>query len=64
MPVKITGPFDALRYSVDVTQLATDVAKDAVAKELERRLGGGKAGQEGGGRGVEDAVRGLFGRKK
>ena len=64
VPVKITGPFDALRYSVDVTQLATDAAKDAVAKELERRLGGGKAGQEGGGRSVEDAVRGLFGRKK
>ena len=64
VPVKITGPFDALRYSVDVTQLATDAAKEALAKELERRLGGGKAGQEGGGRGVEDALRGLFGRKK
>jgi AsmA protein len=64
VPVKITGPFDALRYSVDVTQLATDAAKEAVAKELERRLGGGKAGQEGAGKGVEDALRGLFGRKK
>jgi len=64
VPVKISGPFDALRYSVDVTQLATDAAKEAVTKELERRLGGGKAGQDGGAKGVEDALRGLFGRKK
>ena len=63
VPVKITGPFDALRYSVDVTALAADAAKEALSKELERRLGGGKAGQQGGS-GVEDALRGLFGRKK
>jgi AsmA protein len=62
VPVKITGPFDNLSFSVDVAALATDAAKEAVAKELERRLGGGaKGGQQGG---VEDALRGLFGRKK
>ncbi len=62
VPIKITGPFDALSYSVDVGALATEAAKDAVTREVERRLGGGKAGDKGGG--VEDALRGLFGRKK
>jgi AsmA protein len=65
VPVKVTGPFDALSFSVDVGALATDVAKDALQRELDRRLGGGKAGQpQQGGGGVEDALRGLFGRKK
>jgi AsmA protein len=65
VPVKVTGPFDALSFSVDVGALATDVAKDALQRELDRRLGGGKAGQpQPGGGGVEDALRGLFGRKK
>ena len=65
VPVKITGPFDALRYSVDIGALAGEAAKDALSKELERRLGGAKAGQpQQGGGGVEDALRGLFGRKK
>ena len=49
VPVKVTGPFDSLSYSVDVGALATDVAKDALQRELERRLGGGKAGQPAGG---------------
>ena len=64
VPVKLSGPFDALSYSVDVGALATDVAKDALQRELDRRLGGGKAGQAQQGGGVEDALRGLFGRKK
>jgi AsmA protein len=65
VPVKVTGPFDALSFSVDVGALATDVAKDALQRELDRRLGGGaKAGQPQQGGGVEDALRGLFGRKK
>jgi len=65
VPVKLSGPFDNLSYSVDVAALATDAAKEALTKELERRLGGGaKAGQPQQGGGVEDAIRGLFGRKK
>jgi AsmA protein len=66
VPVKVTGPFDAPSFSVDVGALATEAAKDALQRELERRLGGGaKAGQpQPGGTGVEDALRGLFGRKK
>jgi AsmA protein len=62
-PVRITGPYENLTYSVDVAALATDMAKDALARELERRLGGGTGGQEGA-KGLEDALRGLFGRKK
>jgi AsmA protein len=66
-PVKITGPFDSLKYSVDVAALATDAAKDALARELERRLGGGQAGKAGASGdkpsgSTRDVLRGLFGR--
>src|SRR5262247_2857469 len=71
VPVLVTGPFDNLKYTVDVAALATGAATDLLQRELERRLGAGKAGQAqtqpGGGQGgpsVEDALRGLFGRKK
>jgi AsmA protein len=64
-PVRITGPYENLTYSVDVAALATDVAKDALARELERRLGGGQAGKSGekpSGGSTRDVLRGLFGR--
>jgi AsmA protein len=63
-PVLITGPFDNLTYSVDLAALATDVAKDALARELERRLGGGQAGKAGEkpSGSTRDVLRGLFGR--
>ncbi|HSD54521.1 MAG TPA: AsmA family protein [Burkholderiales bacterium] len=67
-PVRITGSFDHLKYSVDVAALATDAAKDALARELERRLGGGqagKAGAQGGkasGGSTRDILRGILGR--
>jgi AsmA protein len=67
VPVHIAGPFENLKYTVDVGALAAGAAQDALSRELERRLGGGKAGQgqaQPGGGGVEDALRGLFGRKK
>jgi AsmA protein len=64
-PVRITGPFDNLKYSVDVAALATDAAKDALARELEKRLGGGQAGKAGSagdkaGGSTRDVLRGLF----
>jgi AsmA protein len=60
-PVRITGPYENLTYSVDVAALATDVAKDALARELERRLGGGQAGKsDKPGGSIGDALRGLF----
>jgi AsmA protein len=64
-PVKITGPFDNLKYSVDVAALATDAAKDALARELERRLGGSQAGKTGdkpAGGSTRDLLRGILGR--
>jgi AsmA protein len=68
VPVKLTGPFDNLSYTVDAAALAAEVAKGALQREIERRLGGGaKAGEPqpgGGAGGIEDALRGLFGRKK
>ena len=75
VPVHITGPFENLKYSVDVGALASGVAKDALTRELERRLGGGKAGTSQAPGGTQaspkpgadplgDAVRGIFGRPK
>ena len=65
-PVHVTGPFENLKYSVDVGALATDAAKDALARELERRLGGSKAapaqpGAPQGGGNIGDALRGILG---
>ena len=68
VPVKLTGPFDNVRYTVDVAALAAEAAKGALQRELDRRLGGGaKPGEPqpgGAAGGLEDALRGLFGRKK
>jgi AsmA protein len=66
VPVRLTGAFDNLKYSVDVTALATEAAKDALSRELERRLGGGQAGKSGApagdkpAGGLGDALRGLL----
>jgi len=54
VPVRITGPFDALKYEVDYGAVATEAVKSQAAKKLEEQLGG-----KGGG-GVEDKLRGLF----
>jgi AsmA protein len=63
VPVRATGPLASMKYRVDVASLATDVAKDALQRELGRRLGGDKGGKPSGGAGaIGDAVRGLFGR--
>ncbi len=71
VPVRITGPFENLKYTVDVGALASAAAKDALTRELERRLGAGKSGAGGaqaspkpGGDPVGDALRGIFGRPK
>lgn len=67
-PVKVSGAFDNLKYRLDTGALVTDVAKQQVTRELERRLGGGQAGGQAGGQqggqqpggSVGDALRGLF----
>jgi AsmA protein len=65
-PVHVTGTFDDLKYRVDVGALAADAAKSAVARELERRLGGGQQGSGGGKQGsggsIGDTLRGILGR--
>jgi AsmA protein len=63
-PVHVTGTFDNLKYRVDVAALAADAAKSAVAREIERRLGGGQqgsgSGQQGSGGSLGDALRGIL----
>lgn len=63
-PVHVTGTFDNLKYRVDVGALAADAAKSAVAREIERRLGGGQqgsgSGQQGSGGSLGDALRGIL----
>jgi AsmA protein len=66
VPVRVTGPFESPRYTVDLAELATDLAQDTLQRELQRRLGGkkGAAPLEGGAGAVGDALRGLFGKPK
>jgi AsmA protein len=54
VPVRLTGPFDAMRYEVDYGAVAAEAVKSQAAKKIEERLGG-KAGG-----GIEDKLRGLF----
>jgi len=67
-PVKVSGPFENLKYRLDVGALATDAAKETLTRELQRRLGGGQAGAQPpgdppqGGSSTRDVLRGLFGR--
>jgi AsmA protein len=67
VPVRVSGPLDAPSYKLDFAALATDAAKQkvesAVRDQLERRLGtGAKDGKAGGGGGIGDQLKGLFGR--
>jgi AsmA protein len=65
VPVRVTGPFENVKYSVDVAAMATDVAKDTLQRELERRLGGGKGEQQAAPRGgTRDLLRGILGGSK
>jgi AsmA protein len=54
VPVRLTGPFDAVRYEVDYGAVAAEAVKSQAAKRIEEQLGG-----KGGG-GIEDRLRGLF----
>jgi len=65
VPVRVTGPLSSLRYSVDLQSLATELARSALQRELERRLAPGKSGgEQGAGSAVGDVLRGLFGKPK
>src|SRR5258708_2313758 len=76
VPVHLSGPFDALKYQVDYSAAASELAKsklgDKLKERLQERLGGGKPPAEGSpaqggsppqGRGsTADKLRGLLGR--
>lgn len=59
VPVRIVGPFDALKYEIDYRALATETAKKRLKEKLEERLGV-KPTQGGAGSGLEDKLRGLL----
>lgn len=56
LPVRIVGPFDALKYEIDYKSVAAEMAKSRVKEKLQQRLGV-KPGQGGS---VEDKLRGLL----
>jgi AsmA protein len=64
VPVRATGPLANPKYALDVGSLATDLVKDALQRELQRRLGGDKPAGKSGRDPVGDALKGLFGKPK
>ena len=56
VPVRIVGPFDALKFEIDYKAVAAEMAKSRVKQKLEQRLGV-KPGQGGG---LEEKLRGLL----
>jgi AsmA protein len=66
VPVQISGPMDGLKYRLDTRALIEGQAKDALKRQLEKRLGGdkdGKTAPEGDKRGGsigEQLLRGLI----
>ncbi len=46
VPVRVVGPFDALKYEVDYRAVATEAVKSQATKKLEEQLGGKGAIQE------------------
>jgi AsmA protein len=56
VPVRIVGPFDALKYEIDYKAIATETAKSRVKEKLQERLGI-KPGQDGT---LQDKLRGLL----
>jgi len=56
VPVRIVGPFSALKYEIDYKAVAAEMAKSRVKEKLQERLGV-KPGEGGG---LEDKLRGLL----
>jgi len=54
VPVRLTGPFDAVRYEVDYGAVAGEMAKSQATKKLEEQLGGKAAGS------IEEKLRGIL----
>lgn len=64
VPVRATGPLANPTYAVDVQSLATEVAKGALQRAIDRRIGGGKSGGQSESDAVGDVLRGLFSKPK
>jgi AsmA protein len=72
VPVKVSGPLASPAYGLDFSSMVSDVAKqkaqEALAGELQRRMGAGtakegaKEGANKGGSAPADVLKGLFGR--
>ena len=61
VPVHLTGPLDAMKYDVDYSAVARDVAKSRIGEKIKERLGGGGKAGEGGAKPL-DKLKGLLGR--
>jgi AsmA protein len=59
VPVRLSGPFDNMKYDVDYGAAASDLAKSKAAERLRERLEERTGGQGGSN---ADKLRGLFGR--
>ena len=59
VPVRLSGPFDNMKYDVDYGAVATDLAKSKAGERLRERLDERTGGQGGS---TADKLRGLFGR--
>jgi len=67
VPVKLSGPFDAVKYDIDYAAMASGVLKSRVVEKLGERLGvggatGGDARKGSGGDAIKEGLRGLFNR--
>jgi len=58
VPVRLVGPFDAVKYEVDYGAVATAVAKS----KLTEKLTGGKAGASSPAQAIGDKLKSLFGK--
>ena len=59
VPVRVVGPFDALKYEIDYGAVATETAKERLKEKLQERLGV-KPSQGGAGGSLEDKLRGIL----
>jgi AsmA protein len=62
VPVKLNGPFDAVKYEIDYGALASGVVKSKVVEKLTERLGGKDGGSGSSGDKLREGLRGLFGK--
>lgn len=68
VPVHLTGPLDDMKYDVDYSAVARDVAKSRIGEKIKERLGGGASSGPSGQGGsnvqdkLQDKLKGLLGR--